>query len=214
MEMLDHDSIQALSFWKSYPGNSSVLLHLHGETKERANWTTHFTLEMIGCIAQSDHATGAWQTSAVLAHFCAQQDDAFRWTQEVLLRDFLSQIHRSRLPELEAAHDCGTHRQEDGIFHDVAKKPAHMWELLRCAVTTAGIKSLYVFIDNLDYMQEKAQLTAIQEFNSSFHEFLVGCQQARITVKLVITSQSTEIDYHYPVPSRIALKADFDDRSK
>lgn len=215
LEILKPSDNQRLRDWQSSPKSDSLILHLHGEKKARSGWTTNFTLEMIGCIIKTDNPIGGGKSSAFVAHFCSEQFDASKSTEQFILQEFLAQIHRSRHDDLLASHSCEPHGGPDEVFHSAAKQPLDLWELLRVSVFRAGIKTLYVFLDNLDYFHDRADPTvSASSFYKNIQDFLQKSQLNDVRVKLLITSKSSKIVRDFSASKKIVMTQDPDARVK
>lgn len=209
MEIIEPRDRQTLSNWKCHSESTSLSIYLNDEGKQKSKWTTHFTLELIGCITHLDYKTRT--ASAVVAHFCSAQEVESKWTQDVVLRDLLAQIRRAERAYLMEKHDCKVNEQVDHIFHD---QSPDLWALLRYSVAKTGIKSLYLFLDNFDFIYQHADSAALDQFCRAMQDFLRDSQKDGVLVKLFITSRSIRTAKCFPESSQIILAQKPKDRRK
>lgn len=207
MDILKDTQVQALSSWIKSKDSTVLLLDRQVDANTNSDWTTDFTLELIGRITHFNNTIGANQRpKTVVTYFCAERPCADKWGQEVLVQDFLIQLCKARHDSLKVNHDCDGLGKTDGIFH---KKPTTIfqwWELFHRCVTTAGIETLYVLLDNVDSIQDRCSKPTFQAFIVNLCNFLVVCQGKSVPVKLLVTSRSDDtwayfqnlnLDLHY-----------------
>ncbi|KAH6655033.1 hypothetical protein BKA67DRAFT_533981 [Truncatella angustata] len=190
MDILNNTQVQVLSSWIKSKESAVLLLDRYIVTKSGSCWTTDFTLEVIGRITHSNGSIDASQRpSAVVTYFCDERLRAGQWRQDIVVQDFLIQLCRARNDFLQAHHDCGALQQTQEIFHKRPTGTSELWHLFQSCVTAAGIKTLYVLLDNVDSIHDRSSSSKFEDFTANLRTLLVTCQEKSIPVKLLVTSR-------------------------
>ncbi|KAH8199794.1 hypothetical protein TruAng_006017 [Truncatella angustata] len=171
---------RVLSSWIKSKESAVLLLDRYIVTKSGSCWTTDFTLEVIGRITHSNGSIDASQRpSAVVTYFCDERLRAGQWRQDIVVQDFLIQLCRARNDFLQAHHDCGALQQTQEIFHKRPTGTSELWHLFQSCVTAAGIKTLYVLLDNVDSIHDRSSSSKFEDFTANLRTLLFSKRAMR-----------------------------------
>ncbi|KAF3009104.1 hypothetical protein E8E14_009734 [Neopestalotiopsis sp. 37M] len=197
--------------------NNNLLLDLSPGGKQKLEWTTNFTLEVIGRINWMNWrnlADGAPAADPVVAHFCSNYASHANQWQEAAVRDLLAQLRRALGNKLVDNHNCKSVGGDDRVFHDVLQDIRDLWNLFRHTVAKAGIKMLYVILDNFDSLQGLVDDKILRKFQDNIDRFIRASKDRGVVVKLLVTSQSQRAVDYFPNFNRIYLTQDLRARFK
>ncbi|KAF3009107.1 hypothetical protein E8E14_009880 [Neopestalotiopsis sp. 37M] len=202
MEILGDEDKDKIREWIISSASNVLFFNISGDIRERWRWTTDFALELIGRVDRSNHKKGSTQkANPVLAHFCDKRTILEQWRRDAI-HDLLAQLRLARKDHYND-HICTTStncKDYNDYFHLQPELSKDFWFLLTQCVRDAGIKSLYIILDNIDSIHDsihnQKDAAIFKTFLENLHGLLWSSQNKSVPVKLLVTSRSEETVNH------------------
>lgn len=171
LDVLGRKDVEKVNCWRNLE-ECDYLFVRQSINNTPSDWTTDLTLETMGEIIDANKSTQ--QRRLILAHFCKQHADEKKnkwgWGG-LMVQDFVDQLRKLRTERFPKAVG-----HPDGKPREVLEDREELWNQFRQSVLDTDAKTIFIFLDNLDWMFGNME-------EHDFKKFIDGLERARKVIK-------------------------------
>ncbi|KAK8122034.1 hypothetical protein PG984_010704 [Apiospora sp. TS-2023a] len=195
LDILTQNERRKINLWLSSAEYEDLFVR-RSTSHTVSDWTTDLTLEIMGIIIGENEANH--QRRPILGHFCKQNADRKDWGWGgIIVQDLVTQLQNIQI--IEGRPSEGFSKHNGNQHHHTLENPAEVWEQFRQCVVSNQAKTVFVFIDNLDWMLKDMEEVDFENFIDGLERVRSELRSSNSVIKVwwTCSKHSLEIEKHF-----------------